>query len=53
MRGQQPQGPGGEPPAPPEGTDPEIASLVSQILEAAQQGEGMPLEMQQILGGGR
>jgi len=58
MRGGQPpqgapQGEQSQPPAPPEGTDPEIASLVSQILEGANRGEGMPSEMQQILGGGR
>jgi hypothetical protein len=61
MRGKQAGGPpppaqGPPPPAPPEGVPPDIAALVSQILEAAPK-EGMPPEfeamLQQMQGGGQ
>jgi hypothetical protein len=43
-------GAAGGPPPPPPHIPPQAASLVSQILEAAHQGEGMPPEMAAILG---
>jgi hypothetical protein len=57
MRGEQapppqeqgPQGP--TPPAPPGDMPPEAAALMSQILEAANNGEGMPPEVEAMLGG--
>ncbi|MDD5245585.1 MAG: hypothetical protein PHU49_16365, partial [Syntrophorhabdaceae bacterium] len=42
------QGP--PPPAPPGDLPPEISSLLSQIMEAAAQGEGMPPGLEQMLG---